>query len=432
MRSSSTKFFGTVALIAASYLLVGALSRALANAQTHTVAVWLAAGVVFGALLVAPWRQWAAVLCGAALAAAVWGTAAQRLGLAGSLLFAAAEVTSVAVGAWLARSGIERDTDQVHRAGYFVLGALATGLIGATLGAELWRWHRPGIAYGAEWRTWATSTAVGILLAAPVIAAFKDFAVKRSGGMGMAQFGAGLAAFAVFVLVGWSVFGLGVEQRFGTVASTLAYLPMPFLLLASMLWGARGGSVAMLVGALLLIGLTAAGGGPFVVAEAFVGEAVVEVQAYVAVWAMLALLLQALSEGRRGALADARAWQLRYERTLQASGVASVEFDAVTGAALWGEGAAALLGPEAADLGRIADWHARIDPGDRPIAERAWQAVVQGRQAGAIDSYSVRLGGASVPVEMSLAAVHGPDGAVEQVAGLLRVAAAKVAEERRG
>ncbi|MCP2936384.1 MASE1 domain-containing protein, partial [Salmonella enterica subsp. enterica serovar Typhimurium] len=93
-----------------------------------------------------------------------------------------------------------------------------------------------------------------------------------------------------------------VHQRFGDVAATLTYLPMPFLLLASMFWGPRGGAVATMVGALLIIWLTAHGGGPFAIREGFPGESVIEVQAYVWVWAVLLLAGRALNEARRIAL----------------------------------------------------------------------------------------------------------------------------------
>ena len=67
-------------------------------------------------------------------------------------------------------------------------------------------------------------------------------------------------------------------------------------------------------------------------------------QAYAATMVLVVLIVQALSEGRRVALESTRAWRLRYERTLDAAGVASVEFDAVTGKAVWGDGASHVLG----------------------------------------------------------------------------------------
>lgn len=420
MPEKTPSFIRTAATLMLAYWIVGLLSNALAHAGTQTVPVWLAAGVVFGALRVAPPGLRGAVLLGAAAASWAWGLAVHRLDAGAGAVFALIEVASIAAGAWVAQRAGRGGAPGVGQAGWLIAGAALTAVLGATLAAEFWRWQRPGALYGEEWRAWAFSTAVGVLLAAPVIAAFQGFRVKRSGGMPMAQFIAGAVAFVTFAVVAWIVFGGDVQQRFGTIAATLGYLPMPFLLLAAMLWGPRGGALAMLAGALLVIGLTAAGGGPFAVADGFAGEAVIEVQAYVAVWAALVLLARGLLESRREARAQARDWQLRYERILGATGTASVEFDAVTGAAVWGEQAAVVLGREVQPLVQVSDWHACIDAPERAIAQAAWEAVTQGRQPSNSSLYTVRLGGRVLAVQVELAGVQGPDGTVERVAGLLR------------
>lgn len=420
MHTKPSNFTGITAIVAIGYWIVGVFCLSLASADTQSVPVWLGAGVVFGALLVAPEGYRAAVLVGAFIASYAWGLLAHGLHAGAALPFALIEVVCAAAGAWVAQRSGPNGANGLTEVSWLIAGALLTTLIGATLAAEFWRWQRIDAVYGIEWRAWAFSTLVGILLAAPVIAAFRGFRVKRSGGMPMAQFGAGAVAFAAFLVIAWIVFGTGVQQRFGTVAATLGYLPMPFLLLSALVWGPRGGSLAMLAGSLLVVGKTAVGGGPFAVADGFAGEAVIEVQAYVAVWAMLVLLARGLSESRREAKAQARNWQLRYERILGATGTVSVEFDAVNGGAIWGEQAAAVLGGETLALQNASDWHARIDAPDRALAEAAWNAVVQGRQPSDTSVYAVRLGGRALAVQVQLAAVRGPDGAVERIAGLVR------------
>lgn len=424
MQSAGTRFICVALLVALAYLAVGILSHALAASETQTVAVWLACGVSFGAWLASPRGMRAAVLAGTLVAAAIWGMAGHALPFGAALAFATIETGSIAIGAWIAsvRQPLVRP---LPAAALLVAGAIVTSVVGATLATELWRWLLPPneIDLAGEWRAWAFSTIVGILLVAPVIVGFKGFAVKRSGGMPMKQFGAGAAMFALFLLTTLIVFDRSVHQRFGDVAATLTYLPMPFLLLASMCWGPRGGAVATLAGALLIIWMTAQGGGPFAVREGSSGESVVEVQAYVWVWAVLLLAGRALNEARQTALAKARDWQLRYERTLQANGVASVEFDAVTGVAWWGESAQAVLGPEAAQLRNIRDWLDRIGDGDRPLAQAGWEAVSAGRRETSSDAYDVRLDGRDLHVQARLAPVRGPDGSVERVACLLRLVA---------
>lgn len=420
MPDNPLTFLRTATVVALAYGLVGVLSESLARAGTQSVPVWLAAGVVFGVLLVVSAARRAAVLLGAAVASYAWGVIAHRLDASAALVFALIEVASIAAGAWVAQRTGRGTVRTVSEAGWLIAGAALTAGLGATLIAEFWRWQRPDAHYGEEWRTWAFSTAVGILLVTPAIAVFQGFRIKRSGGMPMAQFGAGAIAFLIFAAIVAVVFGTGVQQRFGPVAASLDYLPMPFLLLAAMVWGPRGGALAMLAGALMVIGLTAHGGGPFAVADSFAGEAVIEVQAYVVVWAALMLLARGLSEARHEARAQALDWRLRYERILGAIGAASVEFDAATGAALWGEQAALVLGREVLQLSHVDDWHACLDEPERARAEAAWRAIAAGQQHSCQRCYTVRLGARVLAVQVQLASVQGPDGTVERVAGLLQ------------
>lgn len=422
--STPGRAFGTwptFAALAAAYLAAALVSRSLASAQTHSVPVWLAAGVAFGVLRVARPGQWLGALLGTAVGAYVWGWSGHALGAWDAVPFAAIETAAVGIGAWVARwAGGAAAPRSGPRLVWLLLGTVLTAGLGATLAAEFWRHATPGAVVADEWRAWAFSTALGILLLAPVIDAFRDFRVRRSGGMGSAQFAAGALAFAAFVVVAWLSFGAGAQQRFGALIPTLAYLPMPFLLLAALLWGPIGGSLATLLGGLLLIAWTAAGHGPFAMADGFAGEAVIEVQAYVALWVVLILLVQALSAARRQALARASDYQLRYERTLEATGVASAEFDAVTGAAVWSRQAQAVLGPGIDAIANVSDWLAGIQPPDRALAEASWRQVVEGRLANTSDDYPIRLAGRTLRVQSQWAAVRGPDGRTESVAALMR------------
>ncbi|MGY2490030.1 MASE1 domain-containing protein [Cupriavidus sp. CP313] len=401
-------------------LLAACVSRTLGYAATETVPVWLGSGVTFAALLVCARWSWPAVLAGAGIALAGWGAVIHGLPLPGAAAFGLIEVISLGTAGWIATYG-RRDPQSPLGATLLIAGALVGAALGATLAVELWRWQRPGLDLPIEWRAWFFSTAAGLLLVAPVVVAFRGFRVRRSGGMPMQQFAAGGLAFILFVLAVLVVFSDHATQRFGGLASTLAYVPMPFLLATALLWGPRGGAVATLFGCLLIIYRTAGGAGPFNIIEGFPGEAVVEVQGFVIVWALVMLLGRALSEGRRSALEDARAWRLRYARTLQAVGVASVEYDAVTGRATWGEGAAELLGGTIRQVNSVDEWLDRVDAAERGLVQANWSAVARGDTPDSVQEYAVTLpDSGKVRIHERLAGIRGADGQVEQVAALLR------------
>ena len=410
------------ALVAVLYLATGFLSRAVAESVTQTTPVWLAAGVLFSALLVCARWSWPAVLLGGIVGAAIWGFVAHELGWGASLIVGGIESVSMAIGAWIATLG-RQDPRRPAGAGLLIAGALIGSTLGGLLGAQLWRWQGRGIDFLAEWLAWTISTGLGVLLVTPVVIAFRGFRVKRSGGMPMPQFLGGALAFVAFVVATLVVFDERVVQL-GTFAPTLAYLPMPFLLLAGLLWGPRGGSLAVLGGALLMIWGTAKGGGPFAIEEDFPGEAVIEVQAFATVWALMILFMRALVEDRFAALERARDWRLRYERTMLAIGVASVEYDVVTGRAIWGEGATLVLGPAVNTVSSVSEWLDRVDASERGLVQATWTAVARGDVATSEQDYAVHLGGGELSrVNEQLAGVRGADGEVEQVVAMLRLAA---------
>ena len=416
------------ALVAVLILIAAFISSALAQASVETLPVWLGSGVTFAALLVGSRWTWPATLAGAGVALTIWGIVGHQLATGPALAFAAIEIVSMGVGGWIATVG-RHDPESPAGATLLIVGALVAAALGGTLAVEFWHWQRPTATPLDEWIAWTFSTAVGLLLIAPLAVAFRGFRVKRSGGMPMSQFVGGALAFAAFIVAVLVVFASDVERQFGKLAATLAYVPMPFLLITSVLWGPRGGAVATLLGALLIIWKTAQGAGPFAVNETFAGEAVIEVQGFIAMWTIVFVIARALSEARRLALDQARTWRLRYERTLSAVGMATVEYDAVTGRATWGESAAHVLGPSITDAGTLNEWLDRIDAAERGLVQATWYGVASGELPRSEQEYAIRASDGRVQrIREQLAGVRGADGKVEQVAGLLRLATTAVAD----
>lgn len=419
MTRNKTTFFTITVATAIAYFLVAVFSQMLADSSTETTTVWLSAGVTFGAILTIRQQAVAAIVVGSWVASLIWAFAAHQLTGVASLALSVIDPLSVLVGAAIAVRIAHGQQNSLLEALGLIAGALVTAALGATLAAEFWHWQRPDSLYSKEWRTWAFSTAVGVLLVAPLMLGFRGFQIKRSGGMPMQQFVSGALLFAAFVAVTGIVFAGDAQQRFSSVAATLGYLPMPLLLLTALLWGPPGGAFATLAGALLVIVLTGAGGGPFHVANTFTDEAVIEVQAYVSVWAMLVLLAQGLANARRAALADAKNWRLRYERIMRATAVVSVEFDMATGDAVWSDNVASVLNVDPATLSRLTDWMGWLAANDRTRAEDALQAITRGVQIAVTANFHVR-DELRPAIEATLAGVAGPDGTIERIAGVLR------------
>lgn len=422
-------FVVTLAVTFLAWAVAAVLSQSMGDAMTLSSSVWLATGVTFGALLAVKPPKRPAVLAGAALAAM---TLALLDGLAvlPALAFGVNEALAAGLGAWVARllraTGPEGRTEPGKAYAGFLLGALLTSMLGASIGVMLWSWALPQpIAILVEWRVWTCTTFVGILLIAPLVTSFAGFRVKRSGSMATSQFLAGAATFVLFFVVAALIFSSDVSDRFGaSLGPTLTYLPLPFMVVTAILWKERGATLATLLGALALIAWTNTGGGPFAEVEGFPGEAVIEIQGYVAVMALLVGVVNALGATAAQALALAQDWRTRYRQVLESNRTVVANFDAKTGVAHWGEGASELLRTNAAALLTVQDFIAHADPQEQPALLADWRDLAQGQREHALWKNSLRWSdGRVAAVSARLSGVRGADGQVEQVAVLLEVEA---------
>ena len=342
--------------------------------------VWIASGVAIGVLTLADPARWpiygAALMLGALTANFVSGASWLE-----SLVYALEEVLVAAVIAWLLRRliGPLPRLDEARKVLLFVaVGALGSALLG--LAAGILAYAVLGLANPLpEWRLWIISSGVGTLIVAPLMFAWADFRAKRSGGATTADFVLGASLFVLLIGTTLLVFKGVTAQRFsGSVGYALTYLPLPFLVLGSLVWGARGATLSTFVLAAIAVLYTVRGEGPFAGIEGFLGEDVLEVQGYVATAALLTLLLTALSASRDRARNAAAEWKLRYEAVIAASDQLLYELDPVSGRVLWAGDTGRLLGAAPASLATLAAYLERVHPDDRERLRGAFQALQSG------------------------------------------------------
>jgi integral membrane sensor domain MASE1 len=328
------RFAVTAGVTFLAWAVAAVLSQSMGDAMTLSASVWLATGVTFGALLAVKPPKRPAVLTGAALAAIALALL-DGLAVLPAIAFGLNEAICASLGAWVARllrsTGPDGSMEPGKAYAGVLLGALLTSALGASIGVMLWSWAlpEPGVRCWSEWRVWTCTTFVGILLIAPLITSLAGFKVKRSGGMASSQFLAGAGTFLLFFVVAALIFSSDVSDRFSaSLGPTLTYLPLPFMVVTAILWKERGATVATLIGALALIAWTNSGGGPFAEVEGFPGEAVIEVQGYVAVMALLVGVVNALGATAAQALAQAQDWRTRYRQVLDSNRTVVANFDA--------------------------------------------------------------------------------------------------------
>ena len=297
----------TIVVVALAYLALGALSAFFAYSDQDAWGVWLTSGLGLGLLLGRARSDWMPVLVGAFVGAMIFeplvgSSLTDALGFA--LIEVIVTVGGGVVGAQISapplRFASPRDVVAI------IAGALALALTGAVL-VGFWD-HVTGRP--DAWRTfhvWLLGNFVAMVLVAPLIASWAQFRLTRPGARTLFSFVGGAAACALFLFNVHALFSADPAGRFlRSFAVGLTYLPFVFFVLVAVLWGARGATLAALVGALMAITQTVRGLGPFLGGGLF-DDPVLSAQGYAVALSITGLLVATVVEGRRLATARTRA-----------------------------------------------------------------------------------------------------------------------------
>lgn len=412
-------------LVAAAYVALASISAAVAYSPADAWTVWLPSGVVFGLLLSLQRARWPVILAGGWVGATIFA-----VGLGSGLLASAGYGFIEVIACGAAAFFVSRMTtlparlDSARELVAIILGgALPLALIGAAL-ATFWHVADGGTAGASTFRIWALSNVLGTLLVAPMVIAWSGMRAKRSGGMPMPVFVAGAVAAVLFLAVMWLLFDRPVDKRiFGSAGPTLTYIPIVFMALVGLLWGARGATVVAFIGALIAMVNTAQGEGPFAGIPGFTGDPELEVEAYALAIGLTGLLIAVLAAAQRNAVRAAREWKTRFEATIGAHRLLAYEWDPVSGRLIVTGDSVQLLGRTPVQLSTLADWLAMVAPEDRERVTAHFET--RGRGALDDDVLDYTLTGADGQVVRATddaRPIRDHEGSLHRIAGIVRTA----------
>jgi MASE1/PAS fold len=409
----------TIVVVAVAYLALGTFSAFFAYSKQDAWGVWLASGFALGLLFVRSRSDWMPVLAGAFLGALIFEPLVGS-SLLDSLGYAVIEVVVTFAGGAVAaqlsppplRFVSPRDL------GAIVAGATVLALTGAVI-VGLWGDLSGGPDAWSTFRVWLVGNFVGMLLVAPFVASWAQFRLKRSGGLTMTAFTGGAVACALFLVCLYVLFSAHPESRLlHAYAVGLTYLPFIFFVLVALLWGARGATLAALVGALIAIAQTMRGLGPFVDRDGFFGDAALNAQGYAAALAMTGLLVATLVEGQRLAALRAREWKTRFEAAIGAHGLIAYEWAPESGALVVSGDTSGLTGLPAQKLATLADWLACVAPQDRDAVAARFGERSAGGAADTMRYAVFGPSGTSTVIDEARA-IHDHDGNLHRIVGIL-------------
>jgi PAS domain S-box-containing protein len=292
--------FSHWALFTAAYVVGCGFAKALAIVPGSSVSFWPPGGLLMATLMLTPARSWPWWILGGALAESfgqlVWFSSGLPIGF----LIIAGNALEAMAGAWLVNRVCGRPVrlETLREVlAFVVLGAGLAPVISATVGSATLAWF--GIrsqTFATAWPLWWIGDATGILIVAPLTL------IVIQNWRGMAQLWAGRwieVSFAGLTFLGVAALALGGYLPF-------AYIVMPPLLWAAVRFDFKGAAILLVLLTLITAVFTLSGVGQFAGDAESQKQKQIMLHLFLAVSALSALIVAAISRQHQQALATLR------------------------------------------------------------------------------------------------------------------------------
>ncbi|KAA0232592.1 MAG: hypothetical protein JJLCMIEE_03335 [Acidimicrobiales bacterium] len=301
------------------------LSRGFGEILAHDLFVLsFPCGLALAALLLVSPRWWAAITAGSALAGfltAMWSGWSLAMSLASATALAIQPLVAAVFLRWWIDGPIT-----LHRLRSSVLFVVISAFVASPLSASLASGASTelGTTSPAPVLDWWFATAIGSLIVTPVF-------LTWSGGHPF-RFGLARLAEAALLLAATAGLTLWVFSANPSAADRLipfAYLTYPVIVLAALRFGPKGASSVMAVVAFIAIWFTTRGSGPLAYSTATPEQNLLALQGYLAVGAVLSLLLAAALADRIESQTALALSERRFQAALATSpiGIAVIDLD---------------------------------------------------------------------------------------------------------
>jgi PAS domain S-box-containing protein len=374
--------------VGAGYFSMAWLSTHLTPRAGDIAYVWPAGGFMLGVLLVAPPRLWLWFLLSGFIADIAHADAVSH-SVALGIGYSAMYFTALGVEAALLRrfAGAPLKLDSIRKLALFVaIAPLAGNLSAAALGALIS--HNSGQPFFESLWAWWISDALGMLLITPFIVSWSDFRLlelRRLTARAMIE--GTLCALGLVAISRWS-FGERPEPN-GAVAPLTHFL-IPFLVWASLRFGVRGQSTAVVIVCAISVTETMNGMGPFSAAFVAPVRSVLYLQIFLIVAAAMTLVGAVVMKERRAAQRAAEEWRLRYETAVVSSGNLLYDANLERQRVVWGGDTQKVLGCRPEEIADPEAWLARVHPDDRTLVIEQVRAVAPGEERAYSREYRVQ------------------------------------------
>ncbi len=292
VNSSGGRYLLTILIIAGLYFAAAKLGLSLASVHTNVSPVWPPTGIAIAAVLLLGYRVWPGILLGAFLANFL-----TPVPVAVSVAIATGNTLEALSAGFLLRSlDFRNSLDRARDVFKFVIALLICTMVSATIGTfSLSLGHAAKwVDFGSLWMTWWLGDAVGGLVLAPLLLAWRtrsrSWLPKRRD----------VEAVVLLVLLSLSAIAtFGGASPVAVYYYFLARLTVPLFLWAAFRLGQSGVTLASVVLSIFAVWGTANGLGPFISSSSTPNESLLLLQVFLGSNAVTFLFLVAVVEERR-------------------------------------------------------------------------------------------------------------------------------------
>ncbi|MCU0543185.1 MAG: PAS domain S-box protein [Oscillatoriaceae cyanobacterium Prado104] len=325
------RYFTQVAVLAVAYAIGARLAFSIQGINPFASSVWPPAGIAIAGLLLFGRKVWPALILGVYLLN--FNNPAEQIfaiwlgGNIGAVLQAVFAVTALR---WVRfRPSLERLKDVVN---LVLIGGLISTQISCTVGAlSVYLAGKTDLAgyWSTRWNWWLGDT-MGVLIVTPLILIFArskatDDRLKRPRKRNTSYFF--WRAIWLILLIGLSLVVFESKNADAISRYPLEYLPFPLIIWAAIQFGQRASVMASLIVSSIAILGSSHGRGPFIAKADNIGQAILFLQAFMAVITITSLLLAATVAERAAAENSLRSSEIKYRELVENANSIIVKLD---------------------------------------------------------------------------------------------------------
>ncbi len=381
IKGHSWRYFLTVGAIASIYYVASQLAVSTLTLSTEINPMWPAAGIAQVALLLFGPKMWPGIAIGGFL----FSMSVPSANIAAASISACARTLQAWTGTYLLQGmNFDARLDRLKDVlGIVGLSAFASTLINSTIGSivvclsGLSSWSN----FGTIWATWWVGDAMGILLVAPLLLTWHKLPKVPINRKQMIERAIWLL---LLVAVGWLVFCSRTRAAYARYP--LEYLPFPLVVWAAFRFGQRYTALSNFLICGFAIWGIARGSGPFLKHSSSIPQALLSLQAFIAVIAVTGLVLAATVSERRQAEISLRASEASLANAQRIAQLGNWDLDRNTQQLRWSEEIYRILGqcPGTLEPSREA-FLAYVHPEDRELVKSSIEAALFQQQPYSID-----------------------------------------------